>query len=92
VKSYEAWKQRVAKRKVLTKHIVEQAETYGYRCPATQQQLNAFKSVLIKVHAPKPYFTVVDGYAYDCAHEDGTMRAILRETPYRVEVIDGRKL
>jgi len=83
---------RVAQRKYLTRHIVEQAERYGYRCPATQQQLNAFRSVLIKVHAPDPYFTVVDGYAYDCAAEDGTMRAILRETPFRVEVVDGRTL
>lgn len=88
---YKALKHRVEQRKVLTRHIVEQAEAYGYRCPATQQQLNAFRSVLIKIHAPEPYFTVVDGFAYDCANEDGTMRDILRG-PHRVEVIDGRAL
>jgi hypothetical protein len=89
---YRALKSRIERRRVLTQHIVEQAETYGYRCPATQQNLNAFRSVLIKIHSPEPVWCVVDGYAYDCAEADGTMASIRVETIFRVEVIDGRSL
>lgn len=89
---YRTVTDRFRKRQVLTRHIVEQAEKYGLRCPATQKPLNAFTSVLIKVHSPKPEWCVVDGYAYDCATEDGTLDKIRRETMFRVEVIDGRAL
>lgn len=89
---FQTLKKRVEQRKTLTRHIMEQAQTYGYRCPATQRPLNAFASVLIKVHSPKPEWCVVDGYAYDCAEKDGTMAKIRRETNFRVEVIDGRAL
>lgn len=90
--TYRALKHRVAQRKVLTRHIMEQAETYGYRCPATQLTLNAFRSVLIKVHSPEPEWCVVDGSAYDCAEQDGTMQSLRQGTLFRIEVIDGRAL
>jgi len=79
-------------RTTLVAHIAEQAQKYGPRCPATQATLRHNNSVLIKVHKPTPLWCVVDGHAYDCAVEDGTMDEIRRETVFRVEVIDGRTL
>lgn len=85
-------RERRALKRRLISHIAEQYTGFGPRCPATQKKLTHRSSVLIKVHSWKPYFVVVDGYAYDCAVADGTVRALTKGTVFRVEVIDGRNL
>ncbi len=83
-------------RRVLRDAIELQAVTHGRRCPATQETLTPSRAVLVKVHN-KPQrlgktWCVVDGYAFDCATEDGTMAELHREYGASLQVIDGRVL
>jgi hypothetical protein len=93
---FKSMRKSIELRKILAVHIMEQSLQYGLRCPATQESLNSYKSVLIKRHSPTPKcgetWVVVDGYAYDCAVQDGTLQKLIQESVYRTEVIDGRAL